>query len=161
MPKRQRPATQRPRGKRSIRGLRGAVKRRVLEAIERRPLVLQRMIDGVPVGEIARELDVDRKTIWRDYTAVMDEAAELEQDRAKHRKALEDRRLDRLLHALKKKIEKGDVKAARVALQISQRRARLHGLDAPTKVEATGKDGQPLIPLDLVRAVLGEGKGAA
>jgi hypothetical protein len=48
---------------------------------------------------------------------------------------LENARLDRAQTAIWTKVLNGDLKALDAFLKISQRRARLNGLDAPTKID--------------------------
>lgn len=51
-------------------------------------------------------------------------------------RAVELDRLDGFLTRLQEKIERGDTKAIDTALRIMDRRAKMLGLDAPTKVQA-------------------------
>ncbi len=53
-------------------------------------------------------------------------------------------RLDALWRLAFERANRGDLHAASVCLRILERRARLLGLDAPTKQELTGRDGEPL-----------------
>jgi len=57
---------------------------------------------------------------------------------------IELQRLDYYLDCLQKKIKAGDVAAIGKAITIGERRAKLLGLDAPTKVAATDTDGNDL-----------------
>ena len=57
---------------------------------------------------------------------------------------LELTRLDKYLGVLAKKIEGGDVRAVDTALKVADRRAKLLGLDAPTKVANTDTDGNDI-----------------
>lgn len=52
-------------------------------------------------------------------------------------RAVELERLDSYLVALEPGIERGDVKSVNAALRVSERRARLCGLDMPVKIEST------------------------
>jgi hypothetical protein len=51
-------------------------------------------------------------------------------------------RLDRYRLSLDSR--RGDPRAVDTLIRISERVAKLHGLDAPTKIEATGADGGPI-----------------
>lgn len=62
-------------------------------------------------------------------------------------------RCDTYLQAIAKKIQSGDVRAIDTALRVAERRARLLGLDAPTKIAPTTPDGQGLYsPEQILRA---------
>jgi hypothetical protein len=61
---------------------------------------------------------------------------------------LEVARLDAMLLALWRRVQSGDEKAVDRALRIMERRARLLGLDAPSRGELSGPNGSPLA-LDL------------
>lgn len=61
---------------------------------------------------------------------------------------LENARLDAMLLALWPGIEKGDPKAIAAAVKISDRRAKLNGLDAPSGVDVTSGGSQIAIVLD-------------
>jgi hypothetical protein len=61
---------------------------------------------------------------------------------------LELTRLDAMLLPLWRRVQSGDEKAVDRALRIMERRARLLGLDAPSRGELSGPDGSPLA-LDL------------
>ena len=57
---------------------------------------------------------------------------------------LEAARLDAMLLPLWRRVQQGDERAVDRALKIMERRARLLGLDAPSKSEQSGSDGEPL-----------------
>jgi hypothetical protein len=57
---------------------------------------------------------------------------------------LETQRLDAMLFALRTKIKQGDVRAIDTAIRIADRRAKLLGLDAPTRNELCGHNGGPI-----------------
>ena len=57
---------------------------------------------------------------------------------------LEVARLDAMLLPLWRRVQSGDEKAVDRVLRIMERRARLLGLDAPTRGELSGPDGKPL-----------------
>ncbi|HKJ76511.1 MAG TPA: hypothetical protein VKA64_04830, partial [Gammaproteobacteria bacterium] len=59
-------------------------------------------------------------------------------------KRLELERLDRMLLSLWPKVTNGDPQAVEKALKVSERRARLLGIDAPTRGELSGPGGGPL-----------------
>ena len=57
---------------------------------------------------------------------------------------LEAARLDAMLLPLWRRVQSGDERAVDRVLRIMERRARLLGLDAPTRGELSGPDGKPL-----------------
>ena len=80
---------------------------------------------------------VSLKTAWED---VMAEIEELRRETEVHRgdlMALENARLDQLFSKSLSLFSKGSVPAGRLAVLIMGRRAKLNGLDAPTKIAAT------------------------
>ncbi len=89
---------------------------------------------GVDYDAIARQLDYrDRSDVRRAIERalrVRDDERELDDERS-----LEIERLDRLLSVVWAAALKGDAKAVDQALKISERRAKLLGLDTPTPSE--------------------------
>lgn len=77
--------------------------------------------------------------------AIEAELDELTKEPAEKLRTVEVARLDRLLKAMWAKAMKGDVTRVDRCLRIMERRAKLLGLDAPTKQEHTGKDGAELL----------------
>jgi hypothetical protein len=59
---------------------------------------------------------------------------------------LELTRLDAMLLPLWRRVQAGEEKAIDRALRIMERRARLLGLDAPTRGELSGPEGQAARP---------------
>ena len=81
-------------------------------------------------------------TAWGDVTAEMDE---LRRETEVHRgdlMALENARLDQLFSKALSLYGKGSVPAGRLAIAIMGRRAKLNGLDAPTKIAPTDPTGE-------------------
>src|SRR5262249_7331072 len=83
----------------------------------------------------------DRKTAWRDCTVVLDELAAEGLHAAGQVRALELSRLDELHRALWPLGLRGDLQAIDRLLKIAERRARLLGLDAPTKGAGVSREG--------------------
>lgn len=143
---------------------------RAARLTERRSRVLVLRKAGATFREIAKTLKEEggvstgfnEAMAYTDYRFEMDRLAAANQETAEELRNLEELRLDRMLAALDEDVEKGDPVAINAALRIMERRAKLRGLDAPAKVEATGKDGAPLetapIVVKLVRetSVTGE-----
>lgn len=59
-------------------------------------------------------------------------------------RALEVERLDNMLRALWRDVSAGNHGAIDRALRVMERRAKLLGLDAPTRTETTGANGAPV-----------------
>ena len=85
---------------------------------------------------------VSSKTVWEDVTAEMEE---LRRETEVHRgdlMALENARLDQLFSKSLSLFSKGSVPAGRLAIAVMGRRAKLNGLDAPTKIAPTDPTGE-------------------
>ena len=78
------------------------------------------------------------------YKAVMTALVATLQEPADDVRRLELERLDELLKGLWYFAKVGNQGAIDKVLRIMERRAKLLGLDAPTKNEVTGKDGEPI-----------------
>jgi hypothetical protein len=63
---------------------------------------------------------------------------------AEELRTLELERLDAMLLPLWRRVQNGDEKAVDRVLRIAERRAKLLGLDAPTRRELSGPDGGPI-----------------
>ncbi len=95
-------------------------------------------------SQIAARLGVSKTTAF-DY--VSKALAELREDRKKRAGVLLDLELERLDYAQRGvwgRVVNGDVQALAIFLRLSERRSRLLGLDAPTKLSPTDPDGNPL-----------------
>lgn len=117
---------------------RGAVQRKT---------ALQLRTEGHTFEEIGRRLGVSRQAA---HEAVGRELAIVAEDRkalAAHIIDQELERLDFVARSLEPKVAKGDPKAAQAFLAAMNRRAKLLGLDAPTRTEHTGADGAPIAHL--------------
>ena len=114
-------------------------------AAKRRQKALDLRIAGVRYRQIGAQLGVSYQTAYRDVQTALGELAKLQAGKAEHLRELEVERCDRLQMALWPKARSGDETAARTVLAVMDRRAKLLGLDAPTKLEHGGADGQPLV----------------
>jgi hypothetical protein len=115
---------------------------RRLDAVERQRQALELRKSGKTYEFIAGSLGYASpngayKAIHTALRAVLREPAE-------ELRTLEVERLDALLDGLWKKAASGDTWSVDRALKIMERRANLLGLDAPKKIENTGKDGGPI-----------------
>jgi hypothetical protein len=106
---------------------------------ERRVRALSLRKSGASYRTIASQLGIDVATAWCDVQAELgalrDQATALAEDV----RELELRRLDDWTLAMTPEARKGNVKAVFALVKIQERRARLLGLDAPTKVDHSGQ----------------------
>ncbi len=113
---------------------------RRIEEAQRRRRALELRVAGATYEEIAEALGyVSRGTAWK---AVWRAYREGLRDPAEHLRELETERLDRLQKAWWTKALGGDVSAFRYLLRLMERRAKLLGLDAPTKIAPTDPSGE-------------------
>jgi DNA-binding transcriptional MerR regulator len=98
---------------------------------ERRQQALSLLMAGFSFEQIGARMDMSESTaktlIGRLLSRVVNEAAE-------EMRALENARLDRAQTAIWSKVIAGDLASIDVFLRISQRRAKMNGLDEPTRV---------------------------
>lgn len=99
---------------------------------------------GATYREIGQALDIDhtwaRTLVLRSLDKAAYEAADV-------MRVEEGERLDRLQRAVWQQALGGDVRAVAAVLRIMERRARLFGLDAPTKVEVTSDADEQIAAL--------------
>jgi transposase-like protein len=108
---------------------------RALAAAERRALIFEYVKAGSSYRDIAHAFGVSHTQIWRDVRRVLDDLQQTTVQDATSYRLLELTRLDQLLQGLWPEAILGNVPAVLAALRISERRARLLGLDAPTRVD--------------------------
>lgn len=98
--------------------------------------------DGLQYDDIAAQLGYASKAgAWKAVTTALKRR---EAEAVDELRQLEGMRLDALQAAVWPAAMAGDVQAVRAVVTISERRARLFGLDAPTRNELSGADGGPL-----------------
>lgn len=83
-------------------------------------------------------LAVDVATAFADVSAELQDLRQQTRHDAQVIKDLELQRCDAMTQGLWPDVEKGDPKAVLAAVRVSERRARLIGLDAPAKTELSG-----------------------
>jgi hypothetical protein len=98
---------------------------------------------GATYVDIGRALGVSRQRAQQLCTAAMKERMPSTEDVEAYRQQ-EAERIDRLHRAVWKQAIDGNHGAIDRVLRLSERRARLLGLDAPQRQEITGADGGPL-----------------
>ena len=119
----------------------------VKEAVELR-------MSGLEYREIGLRQGCAEKTAWQRVQDGMKATLELTKPAADQLRAEHNHRLGRCLEALLPEAYRGDVQAIDRVVKVSERLARLNGLDAPTRSEVTGAEGGPLD----IRAVASEFK---
>jgi hypothetical protein len=116
-----------------------------LTAAQRRQAVLDLRIQGDTFSEIGRKLGITKQSAFGHVCRALDELAKGSKDRTAELRALEGERLDALAHVLWPRAthsQNPDLVAVDRMLRIMDRRAKLFGLDMPTKVAPTTPDGE-------------------
>lgn len=99
---------------------------------------------GYSYATIARKLTLSKSRAHSLVQTGLDEARAQITAAADDLRTVELARLDGMLHKLYPKASKGDVAAVDRVLKIGERRAKLLGLEAPVRIETTGRDGKPI-----------------
>ena len=85
---------------------------------------------------------VSVRTVWDDVTAEYEELRRETEITRADSMALQNARLDQVFSKALSLFSKGDVAAGRLAVVTMVRRAKLNGLDAPTKIAPTDPTGE-------------------
>ena len=112
----------------------------------RRAKSLELRVAGASYSQIAREQGVSKDTAWSDVQAELTDLREITKKLAEELRELELRRLDAWTVLATKQArgsfgKAGDVRAIFALAKLQERRAKLLGLDAPTKIAPTNPDG--------------------
>src|SRR5258708_25699869 len=94
---------------------------------------------GASFRQIGEALFVSKPRAFRVVRAALDELVQHCQDTAERVRQLELYRLDRYRLSLDSR--KGDPRTGDTLIRISERVAKLHGLDAPQRIEASAPNG--------------------
>jgi hypothetical protein len=105
-------------------------------------MALELRASGASYLQIGKALSVSKSRAWRIVSKGLDDLVQQCQDTAERVRHLELYRLDRIRLSLDPK--KGDPRVADTLIRISERVAKLHGLDAPQRIEASGPNGGPI-----------------
>jgi hypothetical protein len=92
--------------------------------------------------QIGEALSVSKPRAFRIVRKALDELVEHCTERAERVRQLELHRLDRYRLALDSR--KSDPRTVDTLIRISERVVKLHGLDAPQRIEASGPNGGPI-----------------
>jgi hypothetical protein len=105
---------------------------------ERRIRALDLRREGYTYRQIGDSLGVSHVTSYKDVQKAMGELAKVETERAEAIRRIELQRLDGMWRGLWDGATSGDPASIRAALGVMERRAKLLGLDAPSKTEHSG-----------------------
>jgi transcriptional regulator with XRE-family HTH domain len=98
-----------------------------------RKTALKLRAEGLSYKEIASEMGVSLQCAHNWVTAALEEARKDTAESIAELRELESTRLDRLLVKWFKKAEEGNAEALSAVLRIAERRAKMYGIDAPTR----------------------------
>jgi hypothetical protein len=118
---------------------------------------IQLRIAGKSYDEIARILNYNSPQAVS--KAVLKALRDIPKEKAEELRTVENQRLDALQDGVWPRATFGDVEAVMAMLKLMERRAKLNGLDMPTKVAHTdsqGNDDPTASALELLRSKLGK-----
>lgn len=110
-------------------------------AAERRREAMRLRCEGQTLREIGRQLGISRQSAQRHVRGALDQLAAETRDATAGLRALELSRIDTAWAAIWPDVERGDLQAIDRMLRLSERRCRLLGLDAPTRIAPTDPSG--------------------
>ena len=112
---------------------------------QRQQQAWQLRLAGHSLREIARQLGVSIGTVCGDVQRAFQEYQEQWRAEAKHFAELDLARIETILARLWPGVLQGDVKSCLAALRVLERRAKLLGLDAATKVQLSQDESAPSV----------------
>lgn len=113
-----------------------------LRAEEHRARALQLRLAGATYEQIGQQLNFTRQHAYYLVSTALARTRARNEETAEQMVALDLGRLDALLLGLWQQAAQGNLLVIDRVLKIMERRARLCGLDAPTKLAPTSPDGQ-------------------
>lgn len=111
-------------------------------AAERRRIAIELRKAGATYEEIGRSLGISKQSAYESVTRALAEIKAKTTDAADAVKTIELERLDAMFKGLWPSASKGNPQAVEKALRVMERRAKLLGIDAPTKVANTDPTGE-------------------
>jgi len=137
----------------------GRAQRRQFAAMERRKKALEMRMAGLTYQQIADNLGYGNRNSA--YDAVDSALRDIPRENAVKLRTLELERLDFAASRIAKRVSQGDLPAIDRWLKIQERRARLQGLDAPTRIQndlTSGGEKIKFVPVTVdPKKVTGEG----
>ncbi len=106
-----------------------------VRSLDNREQALELRKLGLSYTRIAERLGCNRTTAYRYVKDALDALKSECDEHAEDVRRIELERLDSAQAALVKRVLSGDVRAIEVTLKIQERRARMLGIDAPTRAE--------------------------
>ena len=106
---------------------------RRITAAERRAQALDLRLAGYSFEAIGQQLGISKQAAYKHVSTALETLHTQTDNSAEQLRALELERLDALLKGCWTAASAGDPESTRVALKVLERRAKLLGLDAPTK----------------------------
>jgi hypothetical protein len=132
---------------------------------ERRKLVMQYRVAGLNYRQIIEQLErrhgitASKGTISSDINQELAHISEEKRAMVERLRALELERLDDISRTLYQTVRGGDLAAIDRYLRVSERRAKLMGLDAPQKIDAKLTSGVEDMTEEELDAIIAEDKG--
>lgn len=120
--------------------------RRDARSAVRRKTAMQLRVEGLTLAAIGAKLGITKQSAHELIARELAEAAAARKDLAEHQLEAELAAIDFVIAGMAPKVAKGDAKAATAYLRAMERRAKLLGLDAPTKTDLTS-GGKPITPI--------------
>ena len=115
-------------------------------AVARAAQMLELRKAGMTYDRIGEALGVSKQAVHKSVTKALREITSKAAESAEEIRSLELIRLDAMLAGLWAQAARGNLGAIDRALKIAERRAKITGIDAPTKITPTNKDGDDLEP---------------
>ncbi len=120
----------------------------------RRASAFRLRVAGKSYRAIADQLGVSVHTAWDDVAAELNELRDQTHEDVTAVREMEIERCDQLWTWLRPRLERGDPQAVASAIKVMDRRSKLLGLDASTKIDLGGKLTLDTTLTDAVRSEL-------
>ena len=129
----------------------GVSKRRQAEIEERRERVSQLLKARFSYRDIAKSVKCSVGTVAGDVKAIFKLWADRQFENIREQALLDLATVNDALMAITNDVRSGDTGAINTMVRLLERRARILGYEAPTRMEHTGKDGGPIEKSQSVR----------
>ncbi|HAF85436.1 MAG TPA: hypothetical protein DCG32_03530 [Sphaerochaeta sp.] len=118
-----------------------------VNSVDKRQAALELRKDCYTFQEIADNLGITKGYAYKLVTKGLAELTEKVRSSADELRELENIRLDTLWTKAYPAAQRGDLAAINTCLKISERRAKLNGLDSPTRADITVTPNPPALPV--------------